>query len=130
MIGHGIIKFTDCLRVNINNDFCFYYKWLIEKHYYNTLKLQTPAHGCHITLYRPTIHGQINFDKVYNFIDKVVEFEYDPTNIRIGGQSKGFMNFYVPVYSDEFSRIEKKLGIRNKTNFLGYHITLVNNKKL
>lgn len=130
MQGIGVIKFTDCLRVIIDNDFCRYYKWLIEKHYYNTLKLQTPAHGCHITLYRPTIHGQINLNKVHNFVDKPLYFTYDPLTIRRGGHMKGFAGFYMSVYSESFQRIEQKLGINNGNNFLGYHITLANNKKL
>jgi len=130
MQGIGVIKFTDCLRVIIDNDFCHYYKWLIEKHYYNTLKLQTPAHGCHISIYNPKIHGQINFNKVHNFVDKTVYFTYDPLTIRQGGYMKGFVNFYMPVYSQTFQRIEQKLGISNGNNFLGYHITLANNKKL
>lgn len=126
-----IIVEKDALRVVFCRDFCEYYKYLILKDYWNTIRLQTPKHGGHITILNSRIHGFFNFKAMLlKYRGKTAEFEYDITNIKLGGGSKGFMNFYMPVKCWRGDQIKKECGIKDSRNWLGYHITLVNNKKM
>lgn len=127
--GYGVIKFSGRLKIEVDNNICFYYRRLIFYHN-KSLKTATPAHGAHISLYIPSIHGAAPFSRIRNLIDEKVEFSYDPRDIRKGGHNKGFVNYYLPVYSPRFAEIEEYLGFTQQKNFFGYHLTLCNNKNL
>lgn len=58
-----------------------------------------------------------------SYNNKLIEFEYDNYAIR-GGFTKGFIMFYLKVYSEEIDKMKKDLNIVDNDGFRGLHITL------
>lgn len=123
----GKIQVKNGIRIVLDIDFCRYYLWLWHQHIYKTKKYQLPAHGAHVSIVLPNIHGITDY-RPYSYLHgKTVEFEYS-TNIFV---SK--INLFLPVcceWADEF-RIKNKISI---TTFSGtgtsLHLTIGNRKNL
>jgi len=117
---------SDVVRISVSMDFILFYKSLIDKEF--RMFTNTPAHGAHISLFLPKIHGNLSEEKA-KFIrqfykNRIINFEYDP-DIRIGGRTKNFMNFYMMVRSLEIDNICNYLGNDQAKNA---HLTLSNTK--
>lgn len=123
----GIIKLDDTgLRVILNEDFSRYYLWLIHKAYYNTIKLDRPRHGSHLSIITRALHNScFNVEYLKQYHNQWVTLEYDPEDIRIGGRN--FTNFWFPIKFPLGDLIKSQLNIV-EIGFLGYHITVANNK--
>ena len=103
----GKIRLDDTgLRVNLDEDFSRYYIYLITKAYHNTIKLDRPRHGTHLSIVTQKLHkDRFNKDYLRQYHNQTVELQYNPEDIRI----------------------ENDLGIV-EDNFLGFHCTICNNK--
>ncbi len=102
------------MSVNISEDFVKYYRQLIYWEFPNLAGgLSFSRHRPHITLANPKLHviDQKSADK-YN--GKLVEFEYDPTRIYIGGFSKNFVGFYIKIFSSELDKIRNCAIVRER----------------
>jgi hypothetical protein len=119
----GRLEINNGLRINLGLDFIRYYKWLIEKAYWNTQRLQLPAHLAHCTLINPKIHKNFNYAPALPFIGKDIEFTYNPTTIY---ESK--VNFWLPIQCPLAEEIKNKCGVYEGKNYYGLHITLANRK--
>ena len=123
----GTIKLNSTgLRVEFDSDFNRYYIWLITNYYYNTIKLDAPKHSGHLSIITKKLHKDKfipNYLQQYH--GQLVELQYNPTDLRTGGNN--FTNFWFPVEFKLGTVIKKALGII-ENNFLGYHITICNNK--
>jgi len=117
---------SDVVRISVSLDFILFYKSLIDKEF--RMFSHTPAHGAHISLFLPKIHGKLLEEKSkflrQFYKGKIINFEYDP-DIQIGGRTKNFMNFYMMVRSLEIDNICNYLGNDQAKNA---HITLSNTK--
>jgi hypothetical protein len=107
--------------LDVSPDFVDYYGWHIRKKYW--CYVNTPLHGSHITLVTPKFHKNINWDKAIHWDKKVVDFDYDPYIIE-GGYTKGFIMYYLKVYSEELERMKEKLRIVENDGYKGLHLTL------
>jgi hypothetical protein len=116
----------DVVRIAVSNDFGKYYRSLIDK----DVRLFTglPAHGSHITLWQPSIHGKLPSDKakfLKGFYKKnPIIFEYDPDIIE-GGKTKNFRNWYMKIRSMAAESICKYLG---NDQYKHLHLTISNTK--
>lgn len=128
-LGKYLVKKND-IRVVTTPDFCSYYANLFKKAHWNTIKVNLPKYGAHIGIINPKIHGEIDCSEFLCLNGKKVWFEYDITG-NYGGFSKGFLNFWLDVYSQEFENIAKKLNCLNPNrNFANFHITILNTKNI
>lgn len=123
----GKIEFNNGLRVKINDDFCFYYKSLIEKSLYKTKKYQTPEYGAHLTIYNPKIHRLIHKNVFRPYIGVRCIILYDPT---ICIQGKRVDMFYFPAECALSRKIKKELVIFDGPDYHGDHITICNRKNI
>lgn len=116
----------DVVRLKVSNDLVKYYKHLIDKEI--KLFTNTPAHGAHITLWNPKIHGKLPDDKK-KFLKKFygknkLKFEYS-NDIIEGGRNKNFRNFYVKVRGISLSTICSYLDNGQERHL---HLTICNTK--
>lgn len=111
--------------VNVSNDFSNYYNWFITRKYW--VSLGTPMFKPHITLANSKFHTDIDWKKALRWNNKPVEFEYDVDMIQ-GGFLKGFIMFYIKVFSQELDNIKNDIGIVEGPNYKGLHITIANSK--
>lgn len=111
--------------VDVSHDFSNYYNWFITRQYW--ISLGTPMHSPHITVANSKFHPKINWKKALNYHGKEVEFDYDVDMIQ-GGFRKGFIMFYLKVFSEELDDIKRDLGIVEGPNYKGLHITIANSK--
>lgn len=102
-----------------------FYESLILKEYW--IQLQKPLHGAHITITNPTHHKNVNWQRAEYYDGGEIEFEYDPYLIQ-GGYTKGFIMFYLKVYSEELDKMKKELNIVDSDSYRGLHITVANGK--
>jgi hypothetical protein len=79
-----------------------FYGWLISKKYW--IKLQKPLHDAHITLASEKFHKDVDWKKAEYYDGEEIEFEYDPYLVR-GGYTKGFIMFYLKVYSEAIDKM-------------------------
>jgi len=113
--------------VNITYDFVQYYQWFLRREYW--LHVDAPLFGSHITLASRKHHSDVNWAwafKQYN--NKHIKFEYSE-DIYIGGRLKGFVMFYIKVFSSEIDEIKKDIGAIENSTFRGNHITIGNRGK-
>lgn len=106
----GIIEVSPGrIAVNIHEDFVKYYRQLIYWEFPNLIGgLAFPRHRPHITIVNPKLHtiNKSNYDWIYgNYNKKRAEFEYDPTEIHIGGFRKNFVGFYIKIFSLELDKL-------------------------
>jgi len=119
----GKLEVNNGLRIVCDYDFIRYYKWLIEKAFWNTQRLQLPAHGSHITLLNPKIHKGFTYAPALPYIGKDIEFIYDPSTIY---ESK--VNFWLPVKCEFAEQLKNKCGVYEGKNYWGLHLTICNRK--
>lgn len=118
----------DYIKVLTGIDFCRYYQWHFNKAHWNTIKNQTPKYGAHIGICNPNIHKNVDCSKYFYLDGKDVWFDYEIGG-NYGGFTKGFLNFWLNVFSEEFENIAKDLGIlKAKDGFEYFHITILSTK--
>jgi hypothetical protein len=111
--------------LDVSPDFVKLYYWFITKHYW--IRMGTPMHGSHITIFSQKHHAKVNWGKAMSYHKQEVEFKYDPYLIE-GGYRKGFLMYYLRVFSSEIDQMKKKLGIVDGENYRGLHLTVANGK--
>lgn len=112
--------------VDLSRDFIPYYLWLIKKEYW--IDLQAPMHYGHITLANKKLYTGVDYQQAADsYHGQIVDFMYDVNAVR-GGYTKGFVMFYLKVYSEELDDIKRKLNIVDRYDYRGLHITLGNSK--
>ena len=111
--------------LNVSDDFVKYYSQFVEKKYW--ILLQQPLHRSHVTLAMSKLHKGIKWKKAVHHHGKDIEFEYDIDMLR-GGYRKGFIMFYMKVYSEELDKLKDKFGIVDNSGYQGLHITIGNTK--
>ena len=112
--------------LNLSNDFVRYYLWFIKKELW--IDLQSPKHKSHITLANKKLHKNVDYRLAADlYHNQIVKFDYDEYAIR-GGKTKGFVMFYLRVFSADLDRIKRKIGVVENDNYRGLHITLGNSK--
>jgi hypothetical protein len=119
----GKLEINNGVRIITSIDFVLYYKWLIEKHFYNTRKFQIPKHLAHSTLINPKIHKNVDISMAKKYVGKKIEFEYNPLEIY---ESK--VNFWIPIICPEGDEIKKKCNVDDGKNYWGLHLTICNTK--
>lgn len=125
MIGaNGTIKVEkekSRIVVDVSPDILDYYHFFIERHFW--IKLQKPLHGSHVTIYNKKFHKDVDWQRAVYYDGEKVDFQYDPYVIQ-GGYTKGFIMFYLKVYSEELDKMKKELNIIENDNWRGHHITI------
>lgn len=111
--------------LNVSDDFVRLYLWFIKKHFW--YQLGTSAHGAHITLTNSKLHSNVNWKKAVYHDKREFEFEYDENMIQ-GGYTKGFIMFYMRVFSEELEKLKRKFRIIDGSGYRGLHITIANGK--
>lgn len=111
--------------LNLCPDFCAYYKWFVERRY--RLMLNEATFGPHVTLGNTAIHKKLRFDIASPFHGQRVNIEY-LNDIKIGGYSKGFLNFWMHVRSTELDQLRYAIKAFDNKDFQGIHVTIGNNK--
>lgn len=118
-------KETKALRLMVPYDLIKFYQSLIDKEY--KVFTDCPAHGGHISIVLPKLHVA-NDAAIWRIIreykNRPIAFKYDP-DIKVGGYTKGFLNFWVDVKSEDLTYIAKQLNV-DETQF---HLTICNTKK-
>jgi hypothetical protein len=117
----------DVVRIVVSDDFIRYYKNLVDKQV--RLFTHSPAHGAHISIHNPKIHGKLLPQQKKFLKDayggRKISFEYDLNIIEGGKTKKTFRNWYMNVKSITGEAICKYL----KNNMgKGMHITICNTK--
>lgn len=109
--------------LNVSPDFIQYYTQFLVKRYW--IHMNTPLHGSHITIYNSKFHTKTNWRKALCYHNKEIEFEYDENMIE-GGFNKGFIMFYMMIYSKELEDFKKNCGIveTNPERYKGLHLTV------
>ncbi len=105
--------------IQIKDDLCGYYSWLIEKRY--NLKLNKPLRGTHITFINEIIDDAIFTEGKRFFDGRSVEISYDSTQIRTNEKGQWWIN----AYSKDIEEIRQSLGL-SINPFYGLHITIGN----
>lgn len=124
-------------KINVSNnrvscdldiDFSLYYRSLIYKSFPN-LKggLCLPKFGPHITVANSNFHVVDN-EAALQFNNQLVNIYYDPTEIYLGGLTKGWVGFYVKAHSVRLSEIQKIVVKEFLTSEQGFHITICSTK--
>lgn len=121
----GKIEINNGVRIKTNDDICLYYQWLIKKYFYNLVKIQTPSHGGHCTLYNPKIHGEKNVNEILKYNGQEIEFDLYPESLYI---SK--VNYWIPVKCPFGDYLKKEMKIDDGPNYWGLHLTVCNKKNL
>jgi hypothetical protein len=126
--SHGIVRVSEKegkIVVDMAPDILDYYGWLITHKYW--IKLQKPLHDAHITVVSTKYHKNIDWKSVEKYHNQQVEFEYDPNMVQ-GGYTKGFIMFYLKVFSDAIDKIKDDAKVIENDNYKGLHLTLANSK--
>lgn len=107
--------------LNVSNDFVQYYSSFLVKRYW--ILMNTPLHGSHITVYNEKLHKTVNWKKALQYHKKRIEFEYDENMVE-GGFHKGFIMFYMKIFSHELETIKQSLNIEDGERYRGLHLTI------
>lgn len=111
---------------NVSDDFVKLYYWFIARRYW--VRMNQPLHGSHITIYNSKFHiGDYDKEKAKKYHGQQIEFTYDPYIVE-GGYTKGFIMYYMKVYSDAIDGMKNDLDIWDGPKYRGLHITLANGK--
>jgi hypothetical protein len=116
------------LRVMVDYDFGKYYKTLISAYFCHCRPLFLPKHGMHVTILNVKVHGDrftTSMPIMRKYDGRKVNLTYS-NDIREGGRD--FRNYWVPVKFELGDIIKKECGIRDRPGFMGYHITIANDK--
>lgn len=111
--------------LDVSPDFVKLYYWFITTHYW--IRMGTPMHGSHVTIFSEKHHSKVDWSKAVWYDKKEIEFEYDPYLIE-GGYRKGFLMYYLKVFSAEIDQMKKRLGIVDGEAYRGLHLTVANGK--
>lgn len=111
--------------VEVCREFGRYYTWFITKEFW--MNIHPPAWGWHITLTNPKLSHTVNWKKAVKLNNYPITFKFDEY-MRMGGQSKGFTNFYFKVHSKEIEDIKQHIGVVESDDYRGMHITIGNTK--
>jgi hypothetical protein len=111
--------------VETGSDILDYYHFFIQREYW--INLQKPLHDAHITVANEKFHKDVDWKKAEYYDGEEIEFEYDPYLVR-GGYTKGFIMFYLKVYSEELDKMKKELNIVDSEGYRGLHLTVANGK--
>lgn len=143
--GKGVIKLKkERLFVQVDRDILEYYKWFLSREYF--IKFNSPKHGGHINIINSLYHRNINWFYLKKYNNLKIGFEYS-VNIRAGGFTKDFINFFLAVRSPELLKIKKKNVISDKNiqpkfinkdytssfalkKYGSFHLTIANTKGL
>ncbi len=128
LISTGVVSVEPSkgrIVLNVSNDFIGYYKWFIERRYW--IRMGTPLHNAHATIYSTKHHTKVNWDNAVYYHGKEIKFEYDECIVE-GGYAKGFLMYYLRVYSQEIDQMKKRLGIIESSRWKGSHVTICNGK--
>lgn len=120
----GVIKVErDKQRIVVETspDIINYYHWHIAKTYW--IRLQRPLHNAHITISNKKHHKDVNWQRAEYYDGERVDFQYDPYVIQ-GGYTKGFIMFYLKVYSEVLDNMKKELNIVENASWKGHHLTI------
>lgn len=109
------------IAVELSDDFIKYYNWLITKEYW--IKLQTPLHKGHITVAHHRYHDTVRWEQALWYDQEIVDFQYDPDIIQ-GGFTKGFIMFFIKIYSEQLDKLKSDLNIIDADGFRGLHCTI------
>lgn len=83
-----------------------------------------PLFGSHITIANSKHHDDVDWAWAYKqYHGKKIAFEYDE-DVIIGGRRKGFVMFYMKVFSEEIEQIKKNIGVIENNSYRGLHVTL------
>lgn len=107
--------------LNVSSDFVHYYASFLVKRYW--IIMNTPLHGSHITIYSEKHHKTVNWKRAMSYHKQEIEFEYDENMVE-GGFTKGFIMFYMRIFSDTLEQIKKDLKIQDNSNYKGLHLTI------
>ena len=121
--AEGIIKVEHGQRmvVDLDEDFSKYYSWFIQQRYW--VKPSLPLHRSHITIAGKQFHKGVDWDRAVDYHGQRVKFQYDPYLVE-GGFTKGFIMFYIKVFSDEIDQIKKDIGVIESDIYRGLHVTI------
>ena len=111
------------VRILTSLDLIKYYHTLINFYEYNTVKLQLPMHGAHVTLLSTALHKGAKHWKAIPFNKKEVEFEYYPEKAYISAR-----NYWLPVTSKFADWLMDEMEVDNGPNWWGLHLTIANKK--
>lgn len=123
--GRVFISNDGSVKIICDKGLLEYYKKMVEKRFW--IKTHYPKHGPHISIVLPKHHKNVDLNKIKKYNGKIVSFKYDPY-VYIGGQGKGYRNFWLKVECPFANKIKEELGIRDNKNFLGLHLTISNTK--
>lgn len=128
-----VIVTEDRVSIDFHGDLANYYIWHIKKSTWNTIQLSSPRHGAHVSVILPTVHERYIKGKDLRKIlgrwnRKKVDVWFSPSEIRSGGHTKGFINYWCPVKCEEVSRMKEILHIKESAEYRGEHITFGSNK--
>lgn len=107
--------------LNVSSDFVHYYASFLVKRYW--ILMNTPMHGSHITVYSEKHHKKVDWKKALQYHKQEIEFEYDEDMVE-GGFTKGFIMFYIKIFSQELETIKKRLKIVDGPYYKGLHLTI------
>ena len=107
--------------VETGSDILDYYGWFVSREYF--IKLQKPLHDAHIPVAFHRYHKDVDWKKAEYYDGKEIEFKYDPYLVR-GGYTKGFIMFYLKVYSEAIDKMKRELNIIDSEGFRGTHLTI------
>lgn len=112
------------VAIQFGYDWANYYIWHVERAF--KIKVGAPMHGPHVSLSLPKFDTHTDFAKakrLYAGNKLTVDHGLD---VRVGGQRKGFLNFFVEFRSDELFSICRDIGTSRRSN--RFHITIANTK--
>ena len=112
--------------VEFDNDIIDLYEWFIKKEFW--FRLHKPKYKAHITVASTKHHKDIDWARAEYYDGERVEFEYDPDMSR-GGWKKGFIMFYLKVFSEELDKMKEDVNVVESPSYRGLHITLGNGNK-
>jgi hypothetical protein len=122
----SVDKESERIVVDLSDDFIDYYNWFITKRYW--VKFQKPMHGSHITIANKMFQHSVDWEDANFYHGEELSFEYDPYIVE-GGYTKNFIMYYIKVFSPDIDFIKYDLGIEEKLDYKGLHITLAHQKK-
>lgn len=116
--------FDKGLKIAVDQEVLRYYMWQIARGPKCTLGQQLPMRKAHISVILPRIHGKDITRRSQQFADQEVEITCTG-DIHQGGS--WFTNYWVMFNCVQAEQVKALLGV-HETNFLGYHLTVCNNK--
>lgn len=96
----------------------------------DSIGLNYPKHKAHISVILPRIHGREITEKSKKFAGQSVDVCYSGDIKRGGGKiinERIFVNYWMPVNCQYATQIKNELNVKEE-DFLGFHITIANNK--